>query len=1029
MANIISAQSGLASDPSTWVGGVAPVDGDSVVIEAGHTVELDGHFTWGDGTYHANTAGDGPSTVDVFGTLKASRTTDSSLTLRGTAAIQLSGSINYGTKEDPIPAGVKAEIIGGLGATTNRSVILRQQPDNTPNHFVSWRFNSSHPRVRITELAVEVVEGDSSLEVVDATGWEVGDTLLLTSTHHNNINLQHEYVEVASVSDNTVTLVAPTLYAHALHSPVGNMTSNIVIRKHPSTTVEVRGHTNMPLPAPSGGHPEGCVIEYNGVEFDRVWSQNTNGSFLSPVRVNGYTLYRVELVNSSIRTSDDPNNHASCLMTYSTDARPLQITNSIIEARDIGNQHSGSNAIIRDSLILFRGVGISNTLRIYNSQLISNQGNRMLASDVDAEYYDTKVWGIHIDFGSFGKFIRCDIGHSFPLQSRFGDNNLLRISSYSYSTRQLEFNECLFGGSWGAPFSSNSERFSKLSDFAYTHYNALQTDPDQYNHYIPSGLIAKDITAVTNSNASIRLTPFRVGMHSTQYSQRLASDEVVDLIYYFKSDKLPTSSSIEIGVRRGPITTYTEVVPITEASDWYRYDLTLDNTGNSAADYEVTISLVTESETSGSLLTAGAVIAPFIDRHRHYGYRLLDTILGVQVNPLIESDETTASGYTGVDLSGGKIEFDSGNITSWQHVYDYLNYWLVQNINTSVFMTLVGGLINSAWVVVDPPELDKLFGFSESTIELSYSSELTFASCTLIFTEAGNYSLPNVSGATILQNTSGSPVEVELPLGIPYVIDGADITVIEPVLTASITINGLPSGTRVQLYDTSTGDELVNGIDTTTWSEPYTQDRNIRLRAMWVDGTQAIQLIDQQIGEITESNSTITTLIAPVPDNVYSTNNIDGSLVTGVTIDDSALLVEVSTGTLSWAELYAYETYWLYTEEGIRDEQRFATAIDPVNYVWHNFKLKNVTSPVIPITITGGYGRDAGTGTSIALLDTTGGPIFMAPDIVVPYAAGAEATVGIVQAGLTAQGLTPTRVTDIAKESSVQTNIALTVSK
>ena len=252
---------------------------------------------------------------------------------------------------------------------------------------------------------------------------------------------------------------------------------------------------------------------------------------------------------------------------------------------------------------------------------------------------------------------------------------------------------------------------------------------------------------------------------------------------------------------------------------------------------------------------------------------------------------------------------------------------------------------------------------------------------------------------------------------------------VAPELIASVTINGLPNGARVQLYDTNSGTELVNGIDATTWAELYSVDRNIRLRAMYMDGTTAIQFIDQQIGTITSATPSITTLVSPVTDTVYQTNGVDGSLVTGVTIDDNALLVEVSTGTLSWAELYAYETFWLFTEEGIRDEQRFATAIDPANYVWHDFKLKNVTSPLIPITITGGYGRDAATGTSIALLDTTGGPIFMAPDIVIPYASGAEATVGIVQAGLTAQGLTPAVVAEVAKESSVQTNIALTVSK
>jgi hypothetical protein len=126
--------------------------------------------------------------------------------------------------------------------------------------------------------------------------------------------------------------------------------------------------------------------------------------------------------------------------------------------------------------------------------------------------------------------------------------------------------------------------------------------------------------------------------------------------------------------------------------------------------------------------------------------------------------------------------------------------------------------------------------------------------------------------------------------------------------------------------------------------------------------------------------------ITQVNDQVYIDNAVDGELVTGITIDDSALLVNVDTGVLTLQELYAYETYWLTTEEGIRDEQRFITAVDQANYILENFKIKNVSDPTAPLVISNGYAKDSVTGEAIDVIDTSGGTIFMAPDRVVPFA-------------------------------------------
>lgn len=207
-----------------------------------------------------------------------------------------------------------------------------------------------------------------------------------------------------------------------------------------------------------------------------------------------------------------------------------------------------------------------------------------------------------------------------------------------------------------------------------------------------------------------------------------------------------------------------------------------------------------------------------------------------------------------------------------------------------------------------------------------------------------------------------------------------------PLDYTSVTLTGLTSGTRVQLYDLDNLVELYNGIvtgPTFVVSLPYTGDISCRVRAMYATGFVAYEFVEFTQALTVDGFSRAITLVA---DAVYNTNGIDGSTITGVVIDDSTLLVETTGSTISWGELYAYETYWLTTEVGIRDEGRFIEAVDPANYKLFDFQIKNVGAG--PLVITGGYGVSGTTGLAIDILDTTGNTIYVAPDHVVAYAAG-----------------------------------------
>jgi hypothetical protein len=248
-----------------------------------------------------------------------------------------------------------------------------------------------------------------------------------------------------------------------------------------------------------------------------------------------------------------------------------------------------------------------------------------------------------------------------------------------------------------------------------------------------------------------------------------------------------------------------------------------------------------------------------------------------------------------------------------------------------------------------------------------------------------------------IYNNSGGLVTLNIPVGepIPTIRNGvgAATTIVQPTDNQKVILNGGVANSRIQLYDLTSNTELAEQIVTTfpfTWDDPnpYVADREIRLRVAYQNGVTAKLFIDQVIGTATELEPTINFLINQEDDAVYIANAIDGSTVTDVVIDDTALLVEVDTGSITFGRLYAYEVYWLYTSAGIVDEGKYINAIDPANYLFENIKIKNVTSPTVPLVITGGWGRDSVTNQTIDIIDTSGGTIFSNPDLVIAYGAG-----------------------------------------
>jgi hypothetical protein len=213
----------------------------------------------------------------------------------------------------------------------------------------------------------------------------------------------------------------------------------------------------------------------------------------------------------------------------------------------------------------------------------------------------------------------------------------------------------------------------------------------------------------------------------------------------------------------------------------------------------------------------------------------------------------------------------------------------------------------------------------------------------------------------------------------------AQSAAVYPLDYATIELTGLVANSRVQLYDTTNSVELYNAVvagTSLTFSTEYTSDFDVRIRVMYQNGATAKSFV-----EFTDSVTIdgLSRNVTQTDDAVYVANAIDGSTITSISIVDGTFLVEVDTGSISLQQIYAYETYWLYTEEGIRDESRFIVAIDQANYTFEDFNIKNIQSGSLPLVITGGYMKDSVTEEAIDVIDTTGGTIFLAPEHVVPF--------------------------------------------
>lgn len=347
-------------------------------------------------------------------------------------------------------------------------------------------------------------------------------------------------------------------------------------------------------------------------------------------------------------------------------------------------------------------------------------------------------------------------------------------------------------------------------------------------------------------------------------------------------------------------------------------------------------------------------------------------------------DVTAASGAT-IDLTGNSYVFGAASLDA------DISY------NRQLF---VGGegvtdngaqVRNSTFIVNSQLGADKgIVNMGGSTDIESTAFELSSGTTTghaIKITTPGAYTFTALtfngfgsdgSNTAAIYNDSGGAVTITQSGGTTPTVrngGGASTTIQDPPQPISIT--NISAGSRLQIYNVTTATETVNQVVAgTSYSSSYTEG------ADYTDGdTVRVRLTklgkDEWVGNVIDTSAGFSVLAEQVDSSVYSALGVDGSTITKFAADYSQNDVNLVIAT-DWtmAELYAWWSYNLTTEDGIRNFFGGITAIDQSNFRINtsvvNLYLDNNTSASFKQTDNRRFFRDSGDGYPIKSPTTSG---------------------------------------------------------
>ncbi len=505
MATITSFATGFYDVGGTWVGGIVPIEGDKVIIASGHVVTIRDTRIAGNDTTTAFT---------ITGTLKADRTANSSLTVKGDIQMSAltSATIDYGrlSTADPIPAGINATLILNYSASMANYKYGLFKGDSANVYFCG------ETKARNTVTSSSLAVSGTSVDVADITGWAVGDWVVFAET--DGTISHHERKQIATLTPGagttgTITFTAVS-YAHAIGCSVGNFSSNVTVKSYNTTNpayvcfrVTSTGSNNR--------------TEVNHTSFDYIGSDIT----LTSTKVWVSTSVSVP-ITPFLSFSDcsfyNGNNGAGLFMNLLNTTTVFRNHAFYVDAGLSGALYytaSGTYTQLEDSVFYY-------TVGLFVSSAYSQGGQ-------GATYRRCKFWSngattgsVSITNGAGLEFVDCEwhtnqstspfvwlgSGDATFTGCKFGSSDLPGTPTFYYildagttygQVGTFRLNDCLFG----TPTTSFYKNLDKPNLKYVTYVANKNLDPLVQEIYTPNGITIRDNNSIITGVTSLRIAP------------------------------------------------------------------------------------------------------------------------------------------------------------------------------------------------------------------------------------------------------------------------------------------------------------------------------------------------------------------------------------------------------------------------------------------------------------------------------------------------------------------------------------------